>query len=198
MSKKTVLITGFGDFETINDNLSWQGVDSMDRDHIEGTYDISFYKTKIDVAYKAVENCVPKLWAEHQPDLIIHVGVKKDLTGFELETQAKKGCYETEDIENFCPPNKMHFADGPDTIITDLDLEHLRDQFNATEPTIAGLTAAVSSDAGLYLCEYIYYTSLACRGCSKTLFVHVPDKGFTKEDIAKGLERILDICLKLL
>ncbi|KAJ8716948.1 hypothetical protein PYW08_005347 [Mythimna loreyi] len=197
MSKKTVLMTGFGDFATVKGNLSWLGVDSMDQDHIERTYDIIFYKKKIEVSYKAVDSGIPKLLAELQPDLIINCGLHETSPGFRLETQANKRYYKIHDNEGLCPPNNVHSTDGPDTIKTDMDVVKLCELFNAT-PKVAGLTAAVSNDAGLFVCEYIYYATLAHRRGAKALFVHVPGKGFTKEQIAIGLERILEICLKMM
>ncbi|RVE41656.1 hypothetical protein evm_013695 [Chilo suppressalis] len=49
-----------------------------------------------------------------------------------------------------------------------------------------------------YLCEYIYYTSLSIDN-SCTLFVHVPDmEVYSSEQTARGLERILALCLEQL
>lgn len=49
-----------------------------------------------------------------------------------------------------------------------------------------------------YLCEYIYYTSLSVNNTC-TLFVHVPDLTiYSSEEIARGLEKVLDLCMKQL
>ncbi|KAJ8717569.1 hypothetical protein PYW07_005499 [Mythimna separata] len=153
--------------------------------------------TGFDVAYKKIDTLVPELWAEHQPDLTIHVGVS-NISCIQLETKADRESYDIVDNDQFCPADKKHCMAGPDTITTDLDVAQLHDKFNALEPKVAGLTAQISNDAGKFICEYTYYTSLNCRGPSKTLFVHVPYQGFTEQEIAEGLERILDICLKMM
>lgn len=69
MSTKRVLITGFGPFPNVDINPSWEGVNAMSRDDIESKYNIRLYQEQIDVAYKTVDGCVPKLWAKLQPDV---------------------------------------------------------------------------------------------------------------------------------
>lgn len=49
-----------------------------------------------------------------------------------------------------------------------------------------------------YLCEYTYYTSLSIDN-TRTLFVHVPDTQiYSSEQTARGLERIVELCLEQL
>lgn len=58
----------------------------------------------------------------------------------------------------------------------------------------AGADAEISTDAGTYICNYIYFSSLAAAAASSTpvLFVHVPAfADVCEEDQLRGLEALL-------
>ncbi|XP_047031105.1 pyroglutamyl-peptidase 1-like [Helicoverpa zea] len=195
MTTKRVLITGFGPFENADNNLSWDGVNYLNKDKIEAKYDIKLFTEKIEVVYKNVDGSVPKLWRKHDPHLTIHVGVR-DVSEFLLEKQACKLGYQAEDTTGDCPG--MHWCDGPHVLSTSLDVDLVCEEFNSAPPA-DDLQAKPSCDAGKYVCEYTYYASLyESSPCARTLFVHIPYKGLQVEKIAQGLERILEICLKQL
>ncbi|CAD0202874.1 unnamed protein product [Chrysodeixis includens] len=192
---RKVLLTGFAPFAGLENNPSWDGVDAITKEEVEMKHNIVLAKEQIQVLYTHVDESVPKLWEELQPDLTIHVGVSDQTDCFLLETQAKKRGYELGDVNDYCPPGYQCIANGPEQIETRLNVHVLCQEFN-TKPPMGDLQTKISSCAGNYLCEYLYYTSL-CQDPSKTLFIHVPME-YTTDQIARGLERILEMCLRQL
>ncbi|CAH0589918.1 unnamed protein product [Chrysodeixis includens] len=184
MIPKKVLLTGFAPFAGLANNPSWDGVDAITKEEVEMKHNIVLAKEQIQVLYTHVDESVPKLWEEFQPDLTIHVGVSHQTDCLVLETQAKKSGYKVGDVKNKCPPGNQCIANGPEQIETRLNVHELCQEFN-TEPPMGDLQIKVSDCAGNYLCEYLYYTSL-CQDPSKTLFIHVPMK-YTTDQIARAL-----------
>lgn len=205
MGTKRVLLTGFGPFQEVKANVSWEAVESVnavrinnrDTKSIKSSEDIQLFKEKIEVRYDVVEEHVPELWTKYQPDLTIHVGVHGE-SFLSLESQASRTGYTYEDNTKSCPVDNKHSRDGPDFICTELCLHKVKEEFNTISP-VEGLKAEVSNCAGKFICEYTYYTSLVhdtqCR--QRTLFIHVPVDG-CPEQIALCLERIVEICLEQL
>ncbi|XP_022818164.1 pyroglutamyl-peptidase 1-like [Spodoptera litura] len=198
MGTKRVLLTGFGPFPGAETNVSWEGVKSLNKEEIENELDINLFQEQIEVRYGFVDGCVPKLWAKYQPDLTIHVGVKPGITTLALESQASREGYDRVDTAFSCPVEQKHSCDGPEVIRTELSLKELEEQFNKSSP-VEELKAEVSIDAGKYVCEYTYYTSLVhgphCP--QRTLFIHIPVNSCPKQ-IALCLEHMVRICLQQL
>ena len=90
------------------------------------------------------------------------------------------------------PENGECINNGPARLATHLDADCLllltqSHGFQATK---------TSQDAGRYLCEFIYFTSLYhSQNFEKyvpVLFIHVPSRGWTSADILEGLQCILN------
>nr|XP_049701291.1 uncharacterized protein LOC110377904 [Helicoverpa armigera] len=142
--KNTERVEKLWPFENVDNNLSWDGVNYLNKDEIEAKYDIKLFTEKIEVVYKNVDGSVPKLWRKHDPHLTIHVGVR-DVSEFLLEKQACKLGYQAEDTTGDCPG--MHWYDGPHVLSTSLDVDLVCEEFNSTPPA-DGLQAKPSCDAG--------------------------------------------------
>lgn len=77
MGTKRVLLTGFGPFQEVKANVSWEAVESVnavrinnrDTKSIKSSEDIQLFKEKIEVRYDVVEEHVPELWTKYQPDV---------------------------------------------------------------------------------------------------------------------------------
>ncbi|CAB3244378.1 unnamed protein product [Arctia plantaginis] len=195
MFKPIVLVTGFGPYIGHPVNASWEAVKIMNKDEIETKHNVELVLLEIPVTYENVDEFVPALWETHTPKLMIHVGVSGQATCFDLESQAHRKGYNKFDYFNKCPADNVCTAEGAIRIHSKLDVERISKEFNGSEPD-SKITTQVSKDAGRYLCEYIYYTSLSIDN-TRTLFVHVPVKEiYSSEETARGLERILDLCLQ--
>ncbi|XP_045778003.1 pyroglutamyl-peptidase 1 [Maniola jurtina] len=192
--KPIVLVTGFGPFLNHPVNASWEAVRSMNKEEIENKHNIELVQLEIPVTYENVDEFVPALWETHTPKLMIHVGVSKIAHHITLETQAHRKGYQKLDYFDKCPANQSCTADGAIRIHTKLDVEKICKDYN-DKPQM-DTSAITSRDAGRYLCEYIYYTSLSVDN-TRTLFVHVPDMDiYSSDQSAKALERILELCLE--
>ncbi|RUP49589.1 hypothetical protein BC936DRAFT_142106 [Jimgerdemannia flammicorona] len=142
---------------------------------------------EIPVEYVPVLNIVPAL---HQTTItndvaaprsykyFFHVGVG-NRDGVKVETIAHRTGYYKPDNQNFIPPggNVVGYEDHQNLYQTKIDVEALVKHFK-TKTSKDGI--ALSRDAGRYLCEFIYYVSMA-EGYKTddkvVLFVHVPPEG---------------------
>nr|XP_026492320.1 pyroglutamyl-peptidase 1 [Vanessa tameamea] len=193
--KPIVLVTGFGPFLNHPVNASWEAVKLMNKEEIEKKHNVEFVQLEIPVTYENVDEFVPALWDTHTPKLMIHVGVSSIASNITLETQAHRKGYQRLDYFDKCPANHVCPAEGAIRIHTKLDTEKICKDFNDGCP-LEETSAITSKDAGRYLCEYIYYTSLSVDN-TRTLFIHVPDANiYSSEKTARALERILDLCLE--
>lgn len=193
--KPIVLVTGFGPFLNHPVNASWEAVKLMNKDEIEKKHNVELVQLEIPVTYENVDEFVPAIWETHTPKLLIHVGVSSIANNITIETQAHRKGYQRLDYFDKCPANHVCTAEGAIRIHTKLDTEKLCNDFNDGNPP-KDTSAIVSKDAGRYLCEYIYYTSLSVDN-TRTLFIHVPDTNvYSSEQTARALEKILDLCLE--
>lgn len=196
MFKPIVLVTGFGPYLDHPINASWEAVKLMNKDEIEKKHNVELVQLEIPVTYENVDEFVPALWETHTPKLMIHVGMSGKGKCIELESQAHRKGYQQKDYFDKCPIDNVCTADGAIRIHTKLDVNRINKEFNDGKTLDKKITTEVSKDAGRYLCEYIYYTSLS-KDNTRTLFVHVPVMDiYSSEETARGLERILDLCLE--
>ncbi|KAJ1305011.1 hypothetical protein OPQ81_000054 [Rhizoctonia solani] len=169
---------------------------------------------EVPVTYSAVLNTVPPLHASKQYDVILHVGVGLP-GGLEIERLAHKTGYNQPDAEGRrCDPIggkpkvdggeletelvKRGFGRGfeqfEEEMRTGVDIDelvkHLKSKgLEHTRP---------SNDPGRYLCDFIYFCSLACaqkEGSKvKVLFMHVPPVGspYQVEDMTKAIQGIIE------
>ncbi|XP_076267650.1 pyroglutamyl-peptidase 1 [Rhynchophorus ferrugineus] len=180
-----ILITGFGPFDCHKINASWECVSLLPNEI--GGYKI--IKKQIPVIYSYVEENVPKLWKEFNPKLVIHVGVSSYTNQIQIETRAHRSGYQRNDVSSVCPKNcTAGCDDGKECIETGLCPKTISKRL----ASLLNIETTISNNAGRYLCEFIYYTSLSIDE-KRTLFVHVPplDKPFTKEELAMALEIIV-------
>ncbi|KAK2822221.1 hypothetical protein Q5P01_022286 [Channa striata] len=158
---KKVIVTGFEPFGEHAVNASWVAVQELEQLGLGKA--VELYVREVPVEYQAVQSLLPSLWKEHEPQLVVHVGVSGLATTVTLEQCGhNKGCKRVNDSN-------------------------------------LGMTVSVSKDAGRYLCDYTYYTSLFLgHGCSA--FVHVPPLGkpYSSQDLGRALQAIIQEMLNLL
>lgn len=123
--QKCILITGFGPFRDIKQNISWCAVEGLSKvwpDHWP-----PLVTREIPVAYSEVRRIVPKLWQELQPRLVVHVGVDSQGGMFHLEQCSHNAGYNKCDVNDMICEGESCLAnpDRPveDCIRTQLDLE---------------------------------------------------------------------------
>lgn len=167
----TVLLTGFGLFRDYSHNSSSEVVKALASTGIPGTRLIT---QEVPVEYGHVSTVVPELWQKYKPDLVVHCGMHALARNLIVENQARNGGYCAADNRGTLPEQGLCCGCSPEDerLSTCFDLAALTKQLKE-----AGCPVPVetSSDAGRFLCEFIYFTSL--RISPWTVFVHVPPIG---------------------
>lgn len=163
-----ILITSFGPFAEFKENPSnvvmqmlQQQMKSLEVNH-ELTFDT------LEVSYKAVD-LFEKEYENSNYDLVIHLGVatNDNILRFEVRARNERS---GKDVLGKTPERKEIAQDMAD-LETNLSQSQLT-EFCSRHP---GITR-ISSDAGTYLCNYIYYNSLFyLRSKTKVLFIHIAD-----------------------
>ncbi|CAD6577373.1 MAG: hypothetical protein CYPHOPRED_000227 [Cyphobasidiales sp. Tagirdzhanova-0007] len=230
-SSINVLLTGFGPFANVEVNPSWMALQPLRGKELlrdEGRTVVKLHCQEIPVVYEEVLRRVPVMhgiapsdeancMASISYDLFVHVGVSPSRTCVCLERRARRFGYEREDFHGENAPSEIHPGSGklscgflgPDwgfdnrgELGTNVDIERIASVVNS-----AGLAEVnVSNDAGLYLCEYAFFASLACalRAAKTTqsypkpvIFVHVPNESsdFTLPQLT---EILLNMVLQLI
>ncbi|XP_050044217.1 pyroglutamyl-peptidase 1 isoform X1 [Dermacentor andersoni] len=164
----TVLLTGFGLFRDYGHNSSNEVVKALAKTGIPGTRLVT---KEVPVEYDTVSSVVPQLWEDIKPDLVVHCGMNATARNLVVENQAYNGSYCAADNKGATPKQGLCCGVSPQN-------ERLRTCFDLVALTkklkTAGCPVPVetSNDAGRFLCEFIYFTSL--RISPWTVFIHVP------------------------
>ncbi|XP_045216934.2 pyroglutamyl-peptidase 1-like [Mercenaria mercenaria] len=183
MKEKTVVVTGFGPFGSHKVNASWECVKLLKEQGLGEEVDVFIYE--LPVEYNTVKRQVPQIWDSHKPDLVVHVGVSGIAKEITLEQQAHNDGYDREDIQN-CKADDLCCVPGADDcLIAGLDMENVCDKVNKSGTKTR---AVVSHDAGRYLCDFSYFTSLHINR-NRTAFIHVPPLGqpYSIEELVEAL-----------
>jgi pyroglutamyl-peptidase len=187
-----LVLTGFGPFGQHTTNASWQGVQAVPELWKKSKHDgvVELVIDEVPVSYDYVKQKVPDKWMPF--DFVIHVGVSSLNESIGLETCAHSSGYTRADINAKCPPGGLCDKEEDKVMNTCLDIQTICQDLNCTLAE-DGIEFTSSSDAGRYLCEFIYYSSLS-KTAGRTLFVHVPPLSnlYTQEQLGKALFCILD------
>ncbi len=189
-----MLVTGFGPFMYHKVNASWEAVKEMSSLGLQHNGDeVKLVTREIPVVYEVVSKVIPELCNEIKPTLCVHVGVSPH-SCVKLEKFGRNESYNMGDINSCLPPDNVCCKGG---------LNKLRTVFNVNEilkcvsQKQADVVIEVSEDAGRYLCDFIYYTSLYHNGSVPVLFIHVPilNKPYSKEQLGRLLKNIVETLL---
>lgn len=218
-----VLVTGFGPFQQRYPvNPSFEITRSLPETLPHLTSDgreiqIISYGTPIRVCYEDVRELVPLLHENYLGtiDLILHIGMASGRSHYTTELYAHRDGYtKNKDLDGkTLPPDDgfNHFGDCPIMMTTSLDISDVLSRWETKINDLPKSSAAYgadcrpSEDAGRYLCDFIYYNSLAWFGRRNgkldggqvtdrpVLFLHVP-----AESDSKMLEKGKQVALSLI
>ncbi|XP_061551127.1 pyroglutamyl-peptidase 1-like isoform X2 [Phycodurus eques] len=193
-NKKKVIVTGFEPFGEHAVNSSWVAVRELERLGLDEAVDL--YVCEVPVEYQAVQSLLPSLWEQHLPQLVVHVGVSGLATTVTLEQCGHNKGYKRPDNCRFCPASQCCMEDGPDCISSLLDMDTVCERVNDSN---VGVAVSVSKDAGRYLCDYTYYSSLFL-GHGRCAFIHVPPLGkpYSSQQLGRALQAVVREMLTLL
>ncbi|KAJ5345952.1 hypothetical protein N7452_003956 [Penicillium brevicompactum] len=202
----SILITGFGPFKTNLVNASYLIASSLPPSFAfssPGKADsrrvsIRVHPTPIAVAYATVRESMPLILEEfaasnggRRPDLIMHIGIASPRPYYSVETLAHRDDYIITDVEGrggwedgeklwrelglpaVLIPGRA--SEDPSSASSYQPDEHFLDVWRSFAPNS---DLRISKDAGHYLCDFIFYTSLSLalqKGHDRNvLFLHVP------------------------
>ncbi|KAJ8383311.1 hypothetical protein AAFF_G00221710 [Aldrovandia affinis] len=194
--KRTVVVTGFGPFGEHTVNASWVAVKELQKLGLGP--DVELHVHEVPVEYQTVKSMVPLLWEQYRPQLVVHVGVSGVATTVTLEKCGHNHGYKRLDNSSFCPDSQCCVEGGPECIDSIIDMDAICKRVTNLGLGVS-LSVSVSQDAGRYLCDYIYYTSLHLSQ-GRSAFLHVPPLGkpYSGEDLGRALRAILLEMLELL
>jgi pyroglutamyl-peptidase len=134
-----------------------------------------------------------------QPHVMIHFGVSEHAKTFRIEHSAHNRTAPRADAGGALPAGPVISAEGAERLDTALPAAALARHLQTN-----GVAAVTSHSAGHYLCNFLYYHSLAWAlrqsAPPLVLFVHVPpmsgqDGDFSEELLLRGGQEILRFTL---
>jgi pyroglutamyl-peptidase len=194
MAKPRVLITGFGPFPGVPDNpSSWLARTLEKQAAFDSEAELHFRVLPTEWQAAAL---MPDFYATLQPALMIHFGLNQRAQSLRIERSAHNRAGWRADACGALPLGRVIHAKGPDRIDTAVPVRAL-----AAHLRRSGLPATTSPSAGSYLCNFIYYHSLAWARWNDChpLFVHLPpvqSRGhFSKAMLLRAAQAILRFML---
>ena len=167
-----VLVTGFGPFPGFPYNASASLADALESFPVAPGLDVA--TAIIPVVWARARAAARQAVARFQPHAMLHFGVSKRAFGFEIETRAVNMSGPREDYAGVVRPEKPLVHAGKPVLMSTLPPQELLGAL-----TTDGITAALSEDAGRYLCNALFYWSLYDGESDGRLvsFVHMPALG---------------------
>ncbi|CAF3442667.1 unnamed protein product [Fusarium graminearum] len=214
-----VLVTGFGPFrEQYPINPSWEIASSLPS-HLPPlrakdpnsrhaaillpNVRISVHPEPIRVNYQVVRGLVPSFYDATRPfDVVIHIGMAGPRPFYSIERRGHRDGYKHPDVDGeFVDSEEDRQKDDwpwrglPEEIETELDLDQVLSLWQGHSSEYDDVR--ISEDAGHYLCDFIYYSSLSelwkQKRPRKTVFLHVP-----ADASPSSIERGRDLTLNLI
>ncbi|KAK7970735.1 hypothetical protein PG988_009808 [Apiospora saccharicola] len=152
---------------------------------------ILVHPAPIRVNYEVVRGLVPSLWDEYpencKVDAVLHIGMAGPQHVWQVERRAHRDGYLIKDVDGqFLQDDRRRREAGgdegwiweglPQELLSDLDVGDIHKRW--VERCPKGLDLRISEDPGRYLCDFIYYSSMAHltkqNRPRKVLFFHVP------------------------
>ncbi|KAK0618083.1 hypothetical protein B0T17DRAFT_459704, partial [Bombardia bombarda] len=160
----------------------------------------------IRVNYQTVRALVPQLWdldgTQHpdrpKVDYVVHIGMAGREHVYAIERRGHRDGYNMRDVDGELLGDEERrtregkdwiWADEPEELLTDLDLDDVLSRWKSYTPDHIRLKT--SDNAGHYLCDFIYFSSLAHlhkAGLRRNVvFMHVPaDDSLARIEFGKG------------
>ena len=168
----TILITGFGRFPGAPFNPSGPLARAVAKRRRPAFADAKRILHIFQTSYAAVDRDLPKLIAQHEPDLILMFGLAGRTSQVRIETRARNTMSILfPDVTGFRPDARA-IAPGKGAARGRAPFARLLAASRSTR-----VPSRLSRDAGRYLCNYVYWRSLEAASRSGTplaQFIHIP------------------------
>ena len=163
----SVLFTGFDPFGGEGENPSWLAA-SLLPEEIGG---VKIYRRQLPTSFARSREALQKAISELNPDAVICTGQAGGRDAISLESIAYNlADARIPDNDGDKPEKQIIYPGESESLSCTLPLEDMLSCISGK-----GVYARISSDAGRYVCNSIYYELLRLCGSEKSaLFVHVP------------------------
>jgi pyroglutamyl-peptidase len=170
----TILVTGFGRFHGSPINPSGALAVHLAAMRRPAFADIHRVAHVFPTSYAAVDQQLPSLVKQHRPNAIVMFGLATRTKHLRLEREARNQMLVLfPDATGFVPCERMIRPQGPARLRGRAAFSRLLAAMRAS-----GITAALSHDAGRYVCNYGYWRAIESamqpHGPAVVVFVHVP------------------------
>lgn len=168
----TVLITGFGRFPGAPFNPSGPLARAVARRRRPAFADVRRVVHIFETSYAAVDRDLPKLIAQHKPDIVLMFGLAARTPHVRIETRARNARSTLfPDVTGY-RPDAREIAPGRPASFGHAPFVRL-----LAASRNSRLRSKLSRDAGRYLCNYTYWRALEAASRSGTplaQFIHIP------------------------
>jgi pyroglutamyl-peptidase len=188
----TILITGFGPFPGAPFNPTEMLVRRLARERRPALASIKIVPHIFRTSYAAVDRDLPALLQVHKPDAILMFGLAARTKHLRVETLARNAVAGASDVDRHTPNMRVLDRGKPSTRALPTPARHL-----LASARTAHVPAALSRDAGRYLCNYLCWRATeathANGGPQLAAFIHVPLVRRGKIPSARAIERRVTI-----
>ena len=197
----TILITGFGPFPGAPYNPTEALVRALGKVRRPALRDVVIVTHVFPTSYAGVDRELPALLARHKPDAVLMFGLAARTKHIRIETRARNALALMPDAASTSLRRSMIARGAPPARPLPAPVRQL-----LAAARQARLPAALSPDAGRYLCNYVCWQAIEAAGRPHgprlAAFVHVPLtsrgsrprralRAFTADDLARAGTRIL-------
>jgi pyroglutamyl-peptidase len=168
-----ILVTGFGPFPGVPFNASSSLVDHLAENQTRSVPRATIFSATLPTDWRHAAIEARHLVERFDPHVILHFGVSRRCTGFEVETQARNLASPFLDQAGLAPVGRTVRRSAPPILKTTVPASLLVQRLR-----LLGLPAVLSADAGRYLCNAVLYETLHHIRDRKPAplvgFIHIP------------------------
>lgn len=167
---RTVLLTGFEPFDQDTVNASWEAVRALDSTLLGD--DVRILARQLPCAFARAPAQLYALLAEHDPVMVIAVGLAQGRAGMSMERVAiNLNDARIPDNLGEQPIDTPVIADGPAAYFSTLPIKAMVKALRE-----AGIAASVSQTAGTFVCNQVFYClqHALARTRVRSGFIHIP------------------------
>ncbi len=170
----TILVTGFGPFPGAPFNPTGALVRSLARTRSPAGTRLKIVTHVFETSYDAVDRELPALVKKHRPDALLMFGLATRRRKLSIETVARNSLGRVPDAGGAIPKAVKIVTTDPATVAMATPAQAL-----LAAARVVDVPAAISRDAGNYLCNYLCWNATQLvgqpNGPRYAAFVHVPD-----------------------
>ena len=192
------LITGFEPFGEHPENSSWVVAEQV---ATYGVKDVEIALEQMPVSFRRAGKALREAVEKHSPDVVIMLGQAGSSDSVRLERVALNLMDSAMgDNDGYKPSEEPIYSGENNALFTTLPIKRLLAAIVAD-----GIPAKISTSAGVYVCNRLYYEALRmCRcGAMQALFIHLPlyeeqtttnseARRMPMADMVKAIEKIIN------